>query len=55
MYRGGFRTQETPKMEFFMTVANSLKSLVIITNNSASNVAVVLDRPSSENQYKCLI
>ena len=35
MYRGGFRTQETPKMEFFMTVANSF-----------SNVAVVLDRPT---------
>ena len=36
--------QETPKKGFFMTVANSLKTLVILTNNSNSDVAVVLDR-----------
>ena len=46
MYRGGFRNQETSKMEFFMTIANSLKSLVIITKNSTSDVAEVLDKPT---------
>ena len=46
MYSGGFMIQETPKMEFFITAANSLKSLVMITNNSTTDVAVVLDRPT---------
>ena len=46
MYRGGFRIIETSKMEFFMIVANSLKSLVVITKNSTSDVAEVLDRPT---------
>ena len=45
MYKGGFRTQETSEMEFFMTIANSLKPLVIITKNSTSDVAEILDRP----------
>ena len=46
MYSGGFRTKETSKMEFFITVANSLKSLVAITKNSNSYVVEVLDRPT---------
>ena len=46
MYRDGFRTQETFKMEFFMTVANNLKSLVIITKDSTTDATVVLDRPT---------
>ena len=48
-------TQEKSKMEFFLTVANSLKQLVIITKNSTSDVAEVLDRSSSENQCERLI
>ena len=46
MYRSGFRNQKTSKMEFFMTVAYSLKSLVIVTKNFTSVVAEVLDRPT---------
>ena len=45
MYRDGFRTQEISKMEFFMTVANSLKPLVIITKKTTSDFAEVLERP----------
>ena len=48
-------TQEKSKMEFFLTIANSLKPLVIITKNSTSDVAEVLDRSSIENQCERLI
>ena len=45
MYDGGSRTAATSKMERFVTIVNSWKTLTIKTKRSILDVAAALDPP----------
>ena len=45
IFRGGFRTVATSKMEHFVIIVNGWKPLTIITKSSIVDVAAVLDPP----------
>ena len=43
LFRGGFRTAATSKMEHFVILVNGFQPLTIITESSILDVAAVLD------------
>ena len=45
LFRGGYRTVATSKMELFVIIVNGFQPLTIITKCSILDVAAVLDLP----------